>query len=60
MTAVSEAGTYEAETDIWGDFWLKEIPADDYVVTIEKDGKKVELQVSTKEKDQGLKDIALA
>jgi len=60
VTAVSEVGTYEAETDIWGDFWLKEIPADDDAVTIEKDGKKVELQVSTKEKDQGLKDIALA
>jgi len=60
VTAVSEAGTYEAETDIWGDCWLQEIPAVDYAATTEKDGKKVELQVSTKEKDQGLKDIALA
>lgn len=60
VTAVSDKGTYEAETDIWGDFWLKEIPAAEYAVTIEKGGKKVELNVSTLEKDQGLKDIALA
>lgn len=60
VKAVSDAGTFEAETDIWGDFWLKEIPAAKYAVTIEKDGKKVELDVSTLEKDQGLKDIALA
>ncbi len=59
VKAVSDAGTFSAETDIWGDFWLKEIPAGDYALTIEKDGKKVECTVSTKEKDQGLADIAL-
>ncbi|MBO4353176.1 MAG: carboxypeptidase regulatory-like domain-containing protein [Eggerthellaceae bacterium] len=60
VTAVSAEGTYEATTDMWGDFWLKEIPAGEYKVTIEKDGKVKELDVSTLEKDQGLPDIALA
>ncbi len=60
VVAASDAGTFEAETDIWGDFWLKEIPAADYSVTIEKDGKKKTLEVATLEKDQGLPDIALA
>ena len=60
VTAEGASGTFTATTDRWGDFWLKEIPADDYVVTIEKDGRKKTIQVSTKEKDQGLPDIALA
>ena len=60
VTAKSAEGTFEAETDIWGDFWLKEIPAAEYTVTIEKDGKSKQLEVSTLEKDQGLPDIALA
>ena len=59
VTATSAEGTYEAVTDDWGDFWLKEIPAAEYKVTIEKDGKVKELAVSTLEKDQGLPDIAL-
>ena len=60
VTAVSADATFETETDMWGDFWLKEIPAGEYKVTIEKDGKVKELEVSTLEKDQGLPDIALA
>lgn len=60
VTATSEAGTFEGETNIWGDFNLDGLPEADWAVAIEKDGKKVELSVSTKEKDQGLKDIALA
>lgn len=60
VTATGPSGTFTAATDMWGDFWLKEIPADDYTVTIEKDGKTKVLEVSTKEKDQGLPDIALA
>lgn len=60
VTATSEAGTFTAETDMWGDFWLKGLPEADWTVTIEKDGKKTEVTVSTKEQDQGLKDIALA
>lgn len=60
VTASSPSGTFTADTDMWGDFWLKEIPADDYQVTIEKDGKSKAIEVSTKEKDQGLPDIAFA
>ena len=60
VTATSAEGTYETETDMWGDFWLKEIPAAEYKVVIEKDGKSKTLDVSTLEKDQGLEDIALA
>ena len=60
VTAKSADDCFEATTDEWGDFWLKEIPAAEYRLTIEKDGKKVECDVSTLEKDQGLPDIALA
>lgn len=60
VTATSEAGTFEAVTDDWGDFWLRGLPDAEWAVAIEKDGKRVELQVSTVEKDQGLPDIALA
>ena len=60
VTAVSADASFETETDMWGDFWFKEIPAGEYKVTIEKDGKVKELEVSTLEKDQGLPDIALA
>ena len=56
----AELGNYTTETDDWGDFWLKEIPAADWKLTIEKDGKFVDMGVSTKEKDLGLGDIALA
>lgn len=60
VTVTGEAGTFTAETDMWGDFWLDGLPEADWTVTVEKDGKKKELAVSTKEKDQGLPDIALA
>jgi hypothetical protein len=60
VTATGEAGTFEAETDMWGDFWLKDLPEAEWKLAIEKDGKKVECDVSTVEKDQGLPDIALA
>lgn len=60
VTATSDEGTFTAETDMWGDFWLDGLPEADWNVTIEKDGRKKELAVSTKEKDQGLPDIALA
>lgn len=60
VAAVSAEDSFEMLTDEWGDFWFKEIPAAEYKVTIEKDGKVVELDVSTLEKDQGLPDIALA
>lgn len=60
VVATGAAGTFEATTNSWGDFWLKELPAAEWTLTIEKDGKKVEMAVSTVEKDQGLADIALA
>jgi Fe-S-cluster-containing dehydrogenase component len=60
VRAESSEETFETVTDGWGDFWFKEIPAAEYKVTIEKDGKVKELEVSTLEKDQGLPDIALA
>lgn len=60
VTATSDEGTFTAETDMWGDFWLDGLPEADWNVTIEKDGRKKELAVSTKKKDQGLPDIALA
>lgn len=60
VTAVSASDSFETETDEWGDFWLKEIPAGEYEVTIAKGGKVKKLDVSTLEKDQGLPDIALS
>lgn len=60
VTATGEAGTFEAETDDWGDFWLRGLPEAEWTVVIEKDGKKTELKTSTVDKDQGLGDIALA
>ena len=60
VTLSGEAGTFEAETDSWGDFWLKDLPEADWTLRIEHGGKAMELAVSTREKDQGLEDLALA
>lgn len=60
VVVAGNAGTYETETNNWGDFWLNDLPDADWALTIEKDGKSIEMQVSTIEKDQGLPDIALA
>ena len=59
VKAVGESGTFEAATDDWGDFWLRGLPEDDWTITIEADGKASVLEVSTKEKDIGLGDVAL-
>lgn len=59
VTATSEKGTYTATTDNFGDFWLRQIPAAEWTVTIEKDGRKKTLQVSTVDEDKGLADIPL-
>lgn len=60
VTATSiEFGSFSTTTDDWGDFWLRDLPEADWKLTIEKGGKFVELGVSTKEKDQGLPDVAL-
>lgn len=60
VTVTGDAGTFTTTTDAWGDFWLKDLPDADWKLTIEHGGKKVEKDVSTKEKDLGLGDIALA
>jgi Fe-S-cluster-containing dehydrogenase component len=54
------AGTFEAKTDRWGDFWLRGLPDADFTLSIEADGKKKEMAVSTKLGDVGLGDIALS
>ncbi|MDR1712635.1 MAG: carboxypeptidase regulatory-like domain-containing protein, partial [Coriobacteriales bacterium] len=59
-TLSGDAGTFSAQTDDWGDFWLRDLPDGDFTLTIEAAGKSKTLQVSTKEKDIGLGDIALA
>lgn len=60
VTATGAAGTFEDVTDDWGDFYLRDLPDAEWTLTIEKDGKRVEMPVSTVEADQGLPDIALA
>jgi len=60
VTISGEAGTYTAVTNDWGDFTVDGLPEADWTVAIEKDGRKTSFAVSTKEKDQGLPDIALA
>jgi Fe-S-cluster-containing dehydrogenase component len=60
VTAKSADASYTQTTNDFGDFWFDEIPAAEYTVTIEADGKKKELAVSTLEEDKGLGDIALA
>lgn len=60
VTATSEAGSFSATTDNFGDFWLRRLPDADWTMVIEKDGKRTELQVSTLAEDQGLGDIPLA
>jgi Fe-S-cluster-containing dehydrogenase component len=52
--------TFSAVTDDWGDFWLRDLPDADFTLTIEAAGKTRIMEVSTKEKDIGLGDIALA
>lgn len=59
-TATGPAGTYSATTDRWGDFWLRNLPDGDFTLTIEWNGRKKTMDVSTKEKDLGLGDIALS
>lgn len=54
-----EFGSFSAITDEWGDFWIHDLPEADWKLTIEKDGKFIDMGVSTKEKDQGLPDVAL-
>ena len=59
VTATGDAGTFTAETDELGDFWLRGLPDAEWTLTIEADGKTKELEVSTLEEDKGLGDIPL-
>ena len=59
VSATCAAGTFTANTDAWGDFWLRGLPDDDFSLTIEANGKTKTLEVSTKTADIGLGDIAL-
>ncbi|MDR1184519.1 MAG: carboxypeptidase-like regulatory domain-containing protein, partial [Coriobacteriales bacterium] len=58
-TLSGDAGTFSAVTDDWGDFWLRDLPDADFTLTLEAAGKTKTLEVSTKEKDVGLGDVAL-
>lgn len=60
VTATGKGGTFTTVTDDWGDFWLRSLPDADWTLTIEADGKRKEVPVSTLEKDIGLGDVALA
>ena len=59
VTLAGDAGTFTAQTDHYGDFWLKDLPDADFKLTISFGDKAKELAVSTKVKDIGLGDIAL-
>lgn len=60
VTATSSEGSFSATTDNFGDFWLRQIPAADWTLVIEKNGKTKTMSVSTKTEDKGLGDIAFA
>lgn len=60
VRAFGEAGEFIAETDEYGDFWLRNLPDADWTVEIAGASKRAELSVSTKQKDVGLPDIPLA
>lgn len=59
VTAISEVGTFTAETDSWGDFWLKDLPDAEWRIEIVKGDAKTVIETSTVEEDKGLGDIAL-
>lgn len=59
VVATNGSEIFEETTDDWGDFWLDELPDDEWTVTISKDGREKVLTVSTVEEDKGLGDIAL-
>lgn len=58
--ATSDAGTFEAETDAYGDFWLWNLPEAEFKVTITANGKEKTLEANTISEDVGLGDIPLA
>ncbi|NLE61717.1 MAG: oxidoreductase, partial [Planctomycetes bacterium] len=58
-TLTGQAGQFTATTDSFGDFWLRDLPEDDFTLTIAAGGKVKKIEVSTKVKDIGLGDIPL-
>jgi len=58
-TLTGQGGPYTTTTDNFGDFWFEGLPAADFTLTIELDGKAATMAVSTKGEDKGLGDIAL-
>ncbi len=59
-TLSGAAGQFSVKTDNFGDFWLRDLPEADFTLTIQANGKTKTMPVSTKVKDIGLGDIALA
>ena len=59
-TLVGPSGSFTAMTDDMGDVWLRNLPEDDWTLTIEGLGRTKVIEVSTKTEDVGLGDIALA
>lgn len=58
VTLSGEGVEMETTTDHWGDFELRGMPAGEFTLTFEYDGRTMEKAVSTAEGDVGLEDIA--
>lgn len=57
---MESGATFNAKTDAFGDFWLRNLPkTDDLQLTIHGGGKSFEGSVSTKEKSVGMGNVAL-
>jgi Fe-S-cluster-containing dehydrogenase component len=59
-TLTGEGETYSKTTNGFGDFWFDGIEAADFTLKIEKNGKIKTVEVSTKDQDISLGDIALS
>lgn len=55
----TKGGEYATTTDCFGDFWLWNLPEEEFQVTISANGKTKQLYVNTVPEDIGLGDIAL-
>ena len=58
VTASWAEGEFTTMTDDWGDFWLEDLPAAEWRVDFEKDGKRAFREVDTIKEDKGLGDVA--
>lgn len=57
--ANKDQGVYIAETDDWGDFWLRDLPDADWELRIACNGKTLTKDVSTVEEDVALGDVPM-